>query len=67
MAIKRPVPQPPRHPLLEDGDIPADHRGRRRCRRCGVLGEPGDQRHSDEFPETPEAAKEIDERILGEG
>lgn len=65
MAVKKAVPQPPRkHALLEDGGIPADHRGRRRCRRCGVLGEPGDVRHTDEFPDVP--AEDVSDRILGE-
>lgn len=41
-----------------DPDIPPDHNGRCRCRRCGLMGKPGDQHHPSDFdledlPETP--------------
>jgi hypothetical protein len=64
MAVKKPKPRR-KHPLFADGDIPPDFQGRRRCRRCKVMGKPGDQRHTEEFPETP--AEDCSDRIIGEG
>lgn len=41
-----------------DPEIPEDFTGRQRCRRCGLMGKPGDQHHPSDFdledlPETP--------------
>jgi hypothetical protein len=52
-----------------DSEIPPDHNGKRRCRRCGVMGKPGDQHHPSDFdledlPETP--LEDVTDRILGE-
>lgn len=53
-----------------DPEIPPDHNGKRRCRRCGLMGKPGDQHHPtdfdlDDLPETPEGDRS--KEILGEG
>ncbi|MDG4768755.1 hypothetical protein [Solwaraspora sp. WMMD792] len=53
-------------------DLPADHRGRRVCVVCGLLGEPGDAHHPITLPTTPvspvlaAAAAARDAAILGE-
>jgi hypothetical protein len=53
-----------KHPFYADSEIPADHRGDRRCRRCGVMGRPGDQRRTEEFPPVP--VEDETDRITGE-
>lgn len=35
----------PPHDFEEDPSVAGDHRNRRWCRRCGLPGEPGDDRH----------------------
>ena len=42
------------HLFRPDPELPADSRGRRVC-RCGLLGEPGDARHT--LPDVPEQAQ----------
>lgn len=60
------------HSFEADPDMPPDHNGRRWC-RCGLPGSPGDDRHPFDaqpltaaLPPTPEPAREIDTRRLGE-
>lgn len=63
----------PPHRFDEDTDLPPDWTGRRTC-RCGLVGEPGDQHHPVDadplsttvLPPTPEPARELDTRRLGE-
>lgn len=74
MARRKPKPKPRRkHPLYADSAIPPDHRGARRCKRCGLMGVPGDARHSgeddfppDPMPPTPEDVRKREARMLGE-
>lgn len=71
-AEPRPSKVPP-HRFDEDPNVPPDH-GRRRWCRCGLPGEPGDERHpvdadplhSTVMPPVPAAALEQDARRLGE-
>lgn len=60
------------HAFHEDTTIPPDHAGRRWC-VCGLPGEQGDARHPDDappltgaLPPTPEDARDLDNRRLGE-
>jgi hypothetical protein len=60
------------HVFDQDPDVPADHSGRRWC-RCGLPGVAGDDRHPvdaaplcGDLPATPDPAREIDNRRLGE-
>ncbi|GGK89417.1 hypothetical protein [Mangrovihabitans endophyticus] len=71
-------PRPDRvrpHPHVADDDVPADHRGRRRCTTCGLMSQAGDPRHPitplppppPRFdPELVAAAAEREAAILGE-
>ncbi len=34
-----------KHQFTPEPDFPADHRGRRRCQACGLMGAPGDPHH----------------------
>jgi hypothetical protein len=71
-AEPRPTKVPP-HAFDEDPNVPPDWTGRRTC-RCHLIGEAGDQHHpvdaeplsSTLLPPTPEPAREIDTRRLGE-
>ncbi|MEU7170898.1 hypothetical protein ABZ949_05315 [Micromonospora tulbaghiae] len=55
------------HAFLPDRWVPADWRGRQFCRRCGLPGRAGDERHPlPEFPDTPPEAAAIELRRLGE-
>jgi hypothetical protein len=76
MARRKKAAKPRRkHPLYADSAIPPDHRGARRCKRCGLMAVPGDARHTggdeddfppDPLPPTPPAAREREDRMLGE-
>lgn len=69
---RRPPSRAP-HAFEPDPEVAADFHGRRWC-RCGLPGEPGDDRHPHgalpiadrQYPPTPAAAAEIDARRLGE-
>ena len=50
------------HIYLPDPDL-TDWAGARPCSTCGMPK----QHHSHDLPETPDEAREIDARILGEG
>lgn len=62
------------HAFERDPTMPVDFDGTRWC-RCGLPGEAGDARHPLDappliarvFPPPPPGAREIDDRILGEG
>jgi hypothetical protein len=43
------------HPFVADPDLPADHRGRRVCAACHLIGRPDDPRHA--MPDVPEQAE----------
>lgn len=47
----RPAP----HPFAADPDLPADINGREVCRRCNLVGRPGDAHHA--MPNVPEQAE----------
>ncbi len=50
-----------------DGSVPADFHGNRYCRRCGLPGRPGDERHPHgALPPVPAATRELEARRLGE-
>lgn len=73
MAAESRASKVPPHEFREDTTIPPDWTGRRTC-RCGLVGEAGDQHHpvdagplpSTVLPPTPEPARELDTRRLGE-
>jgi hypothetical protein len=58
------------HRFYADKDVPAEpFTGRQRCRRCGLMGRPGDPHHptdadDEEFPPSPEGDRSSE--ILGE-
>jgi hypothetical protein len=61
-TLKRPEP----HVFVEDPDTPADFKGRRFC-RCALPEDDALHIPPDEFYEpTPEPAREIDDRRMGE-
>jgi hypothetical protein len=43
------------HPFVADPDLPADHRGRRVCAACHLIGRPDDPRHA--MPDVPGQAE----------
>jgi hypothetical protein len=47
-------PHPP-HPFVADPNLPADHRGRRVCAACHLIGRPDDPRHA--MPDVPGQAE----------
>lgn len=60
-------------PFVPEPGAPADHRGRVACRRCHLLGKPGDARHPDGMlpppalpPALAAAARAHDNAVLGE-
>jgi hypothetical protein len=65
-----------KHDLDPDPELREDFSGRKVCRACGLMGKPGDARHRMRPaprprvpagpPPTPDAARELDARILGE-
>jgi hypothetical protein len=82
MTRKKREPRPSQVPphAFEDEDksgtaLPRDFHSQRYCGRCGLPGEPGDERHpagalplprSFPLPPTPADAREVDARRLGE-
>lgn len=62
-----------KHPLKADKTLGQDILGNQWCTRCNHMGRPGDARHTgdddfppDPMPATPPAAREIEDRMLGE-
>jgi len=82
MGRRKREPRPSRVPphAFEDEDksgtaLPRDFHSQRYCGRCGLPGKPGDERHpagalplprSFPLPPTPDDAREVDARRLGE-
>lgn len=69
MATKQVKSRVRPHRFYADGNIPADFKGRCRCRRCGLMGKPGDPHHptdadDEEFPPSPEGDRS--KHMIGE-
>lgn len=63
----------PPHGFERDADVPRDLQRNAYCARCGLPGEPGDDRHpagslplAPSLPLVPDDVREQDARILGE-
>jgi hypothetical protein len=50
----KPKTSVPPHLFVMDDDVPVDHLGRGACRRCHLIGRPGDTHHT--MPDIPEQA-----------
>lgn len=58
------IPGP--HEFEPDPDVPRDYIGRTFCLRCHLPGKAGDDRHRAAAVEALQAAREIEDRRLGE-